>query len=114
MKFVKKFLKTILIIIVLAIVCGALYIGYLDISGSKAKDYLVQEYNYSRYKYFVYKITNYVFEDDVDCNNLWFKECSSDVNMYRDVYIINIETKEKIKVTLYQDGTITDDMKKTN
>ena len=103
-------LKWIVAILFVAVILGGIYIGYNDIKASKAKDYLVEEYNLSSYKMYAYKTIEYVYEENVDCSTLWFKKCTDDINLDKEITFIRLEKDfPKIHVTVDKDGHYIDD-----
>lgn len=93
-----------IILVVLFFVLG--YYAIQDINATQAKDYLVDKYELNKFNVTTIKTTEYVYEEDEDCDSLKFKKCTDDKNLYKKV-IFKYKGKE-IKVYEYNDGTFSD------
>ena len=108
--FIEWALKWIVALLFVAVILFGIYIGINDIQASKAKDYLVENYNFNSMKIYAYKTVEFVYEENVDCSTLWFKKCTDDVNKYKEITFIRLEKGfGRIHVYVDRDGNITDD-----
>lgn len=106
--YLKRFFLVLLIIFLIGALILTTYISIQDIFATKAKDYLLDKYELDKMKIYAIKTTEYVYEKDMQCENLWFKKCTDNENLEKIVTFMNFK-KEKIKVTVYRDGTFEDD-----
>ena len=106
--YLKRIILWALIILLVGALIVTIYICIQDIFATKAKDYLLEKYELNKMKIYAIKTTDYVYEKDMQCENLWFKECTDDENLEKEVIFYNFN-KEKIKVKVYRDGTYEDD-----
>lgn len=101
--------KVILIFIALILIVLFFVLGYYaiqDINATDAKEYITKTYDLNKYKVFTLKTTEYIYNEDVDCESEWFKKCTDDKNLYKKV-IFKHNDKEII-VYQYNDGTFSD------
>ena len=112
LKKILYYLKRIIMILLIIFLVGALvvtvYVCIQDIFATRAKDYLLDKYEIDKMKIYAIKTTDYVYEKDMQCENIWFKKCTDDENMEKEVTFYTFN-KEKIKVKVYRDGTYEDD-----
>ena len=105
-------LKRIILFLLIILLIGALivtvYVSIQDIFATKAKDYLLDKYELDKMKIYAIKTTDYIYEKDMQCENIWFKKCTDDENLEKVVTFMNFK-REKIKVTVYRDGSFEDD-----
>lgn len=104
MQYIKRF-GLLLVIVILVFFLGVfIYYSVQDIRATKAKDYLIKEYDYDKFEIFTLKATEYVNKNEVNCSSVWFKKCTDNENLYKEIYFVD-KNKEKIFVTEYKDGT---------
>lgn len=91
-----------LLVLVVLVAC---YFMYLDSNTSNAKAYLVKRYGINEKELKPKKYVRYVYEDIADCDNLWFKKCTSDKSLayqyifkYKDTEII-VSEDDKTNLT---------------
>lgn len=107
--YIKRFLQFILILILVILLIFFIYLGIQDINGSKAKEYLVDEYGYSKYKIYAYHVTEFISNNN--CEDTWFKKCTEDKTIEKKVMFITFD-KQKIEVIQYKDGSFEDNLEK--
>lgn len=105
--YIKRILLFLLIIFLTCALILTVYICIQDIFATRAKDYLLNKYELDKMKIYAIKTTDYVYEKDMQCENIWFKKCTDNENLEKTVTFMNFK-KEKIKVTVYRDGTFED------
>ena len=102
-----KAIKRILFFLLIIFLIGAFFIfGYFaiqDIQATKAKEYLIQNYDLNSYDIFIYKTTEYVYDAYSACDASWFKVCTTDPSLYKD--IIFIVDGEEYRICEYKDNT---------
>lgn len=106
---IKRFVLFVMILVLIVILVLLAYFGSQDIFATRSKEYIMEKYNYGKFDIFAYKVTEYVYDDNNDCGNLWFKECTYDDNLFKEV-IFKTKDNKTITVTEYHDGTFSDNM----
>lgn len=105
---IKRLLHLALIIVIGIILVGGLYFTYQELTGSPIKEELIKKYDFSNFELFTYKTTTYVYEEDANCGSLWFKKCTDNKDLKKEV-IFYTKAGIKIKAVQYTDNTIEDD-----
>ena len=113
MKSLLKFLKKLLfsLFIVLAIIAIA-YLGilaYYDANSTRGVNYLLDKYELKPEQIKAIKYQEYVYEDLVHCEDLWIKKCTSEENLLHE-YTFEIGN-DVVKVKEYSKSKFTDDYK---
>ena len=107
----KKLFRIIILIILIGLFIGTGIIAYSEIQATKAKEYIIKEYDFTDWNVFAVYSREYVYEEDVDCSTQWIKKCTDDKNLYKK--FIFVTTKgETFEVTEYKDGEFKDTYKK--
>ena len=111
--YVKKFL---LLSIIIILVISAIFLTYFsvqDIFATKAKQYIMNKYDFDKYDVFAYQVTEYQYDENDSCGYLLFKKCPSSEDLYKEIVFI---TKDgyKFDVTEYTNGTFEDNYKSDN
>lgn len=107
----KKLFRFIILIILIGLFGAFGWISYSEIQATKAKEYLIKEYDFTDWNVFAITSREYVYEEDVDCSTLWIKKCTDDNNLYKKFTFLTTEGKT-FKVTEYKNGEFKDTYKK--
>lgn len=102
----KRFILFVIAILLVVLFVVGGYYAIQDINATQSKNYLIDKYELNKFKVFTIKTTEYIYEEDEDCDSLKFKKCTDDKNLYKKV-IFKYKNKE-IKVYEYNDGTFSD------
>lgn len=97
-KFVKKCVFFVIIVLLCLIFSGTGYLTYLDSNSQNAKNYLTEKYEINKKDWYTIKYTEYVYEDITDCNSLWLKKCTDNKDLLYQYTFIN-KNKDKIIVS---------------
>lgn len=119
MKIIKTFVewtgtlvgKLVLLALTIVLLCAlgvAGYYAYLDTHASAAKDYLIEKYDLDDFGFMCTSYVEYVYSEDGECDDSWFKECTSDPNLAFKYEFTN-KQKNKIIVVEDQRGDFQDD-----
>lgn len=107
-KFIKSFLFFIVILTLGGILAIVLYLTYINSNSIKAKDYLVDKYDFKDKDLQATKYVQYVYEDIANCETLWIKKCSKDKDL---AFKYEFKTKDDEIIIVLEDtnGILTDD-----
>lgn len=107
----KKLFKFIILVILIGLFVAFGWISYCEIQATKAKEYVIKEYDFTDWNVFAVLSSEYVYKEDVDCSTLWFKKCTEDKDLYKKFTFVTTEGKI-FKVTEYKNGEFSDTYKK--
>ena len=111
----KKTLKRVLRVIILLVLIAAFfvigYITYSEIQATKAKEYLMDKYDFNDWNIVAIYHTEYVYEKDTDCSKLLLKKCTDNKELYKKFTFFTLDGL-KVHVTEYKNNIFEDDYKK--
>jgi hypothetical protein len=108
MKYIKKLLFGLFILLMVGLM-GFLGIKtYIQASSSRAIEYMIEKYEITKKDIKVLKYQEYAYSDITNCESLWFKKCTDEQGL---IYSFKLEIKGKTKVTVkeYKNKVFEDD-----
>lgn len=102
-KFIKKCVFFVIIVLLCLCFVGFGILTYIDSNSTKARNYLLENYEITSKDWKATKYTEYIYEDIADCNSLWLKKCTTDPTLQYE-YVFTNKQKETITVKEDKEG----------
>ena len=110
-KTLKKALKIVILLILIAAFVIIGYITYSEIQATKAKEYLIDKYDFNDWNIVAIYHTEFVYEKDTECSKLILRKCTNNEKLYKKFTFITVDGI-KVHVTEYKNNTFEDDYEK--
>ena len=107
----KKLFRFIILVILIGLLGAFGWISYSEIQATKAKEYLMNKYDFNDWNIVAIYHTEYVYEKDTDCSKLLLKKCTDNKELYKKFTFFTLDGL-KVHVTEYKNNKFEDDYKK--
>ena len=111
-KTLKKALKIVILIILIAAFVIMGYITYSEIQATRAKEYLIKTYDFNDWNIVAVYSKEYIVDNNEEkCSKLILRECTDNKELYKKFTFITLDG-DKVHVTEYKNNIFEDDYKK--